>query len=187
MRPGVREADGIARFDGNDGRQIGVENAEPHRLLGGLDDMYTTRITALAARGGCCRGRLRLRELSKPWLYRSQQSHETAGAHQIAARAAARAQIGVQSFLVDFVCVQQTVRGSLLVCRVLDVLTQNAGSLLVAAAEQVAAFVMVMQRLGCLVMVLRHGVPPRSANVFGISGWNSQVCFHSWRHPAGRV
>jgi hypothetical protein len=57
------------------------------------------------------------------------------------------------------------VRGSLLERRVLDVFTQDTGSLLVAAAEQVAALVVVMQRLGChlicLFMVFRHGVPPR--------------------------
>jgi hypothetical protein len=33
MRPGIGKADDIARIDSEDGRQVGVEHAEPHCLL----------------------------------------------------------------------------------------------------------------------------------------------------------
>jgi hypothetical protein len=69
--------------------------------------------------------------------------------------------------LVDFIHVEQTVRRPFLKHRVLEVLTQHAGPLFVAAAKEVAAVVMVMLGGGgfvvvivviVVIVVLRHGV-----------------------------
>lgn len=51
---------------------------------------------------------------------------------------------------------QQTIRGTLVECGVLDVLAEDAGAFLVAASKQVAALVKVMHGLGCLIMLVRH-------------------------------
>jgi len=54
---------------------------------------------------------------------------------------AAGGQTPVEALLIDFVHMQQTIRGAGVECPILDVLADDAGALLVAATKEAAAIV----------------------------------------------
>src|SRR5579864_6074925 len=86
------------------------------------------------------------RELAEPRASRSQRAHEGAGAQQCASRASARAQKAIEPLLIDFLHMQQPVCGWLSEGRVFDVFAQDSRALFFAAAEQIAAIVIVGQQ-----------------------------------------
>jgi len=95
-------------------------------------------------RSGGRTGPFGVRKLGKPRLDRSEGGHETARLQERAAPAAAGRQIPIERLLVDLVHVEEAIGGALIEARVLDVLADNAGALLVAAAEEIGAATMVM-------------------------------------------
>ena len=116
-----------------------VEDAELHGLFGRFDRMDPTA----AARIRYGRSRLvgGMRQLGESRPDRSQGAHKARCPQQFAPLPAARRQIAVEPLLVDLVHMQQAVGGAPVIGAVLDVLADNPGALLVAAAEQIAAFV----------------------------------------------
>ena len=73
---------------------------------------------------------------------------------ELAAPATAFRQIAVERFLIDLVHVEDAIGGAIIEGSVLDVLADNANALLVAAAEEISAGVMVMMPLLVSVIVL---------------------------------
>ena len=100
------------------------------------------------------RGLFRPCEPGEPRLDRGEHAHEAAGLKELAAPATAFRQIAVERFLIDLVHVEEAIGGAIIEGSVLDVLADNANALLVAAAEEISAGVMVMMPLLVSVIVL---------------------------------
>src|SRR5262245_59007542 len=151
MRPGIGKADHIARIDGENGRQVGVVYAELHRLLSRGNHMHAASAIGLALRR---RARiLRPRQPREPWLGRGQRTHEAACLQELAAPMAARRQIAVESLLMDLVHMEEAVGGATVEGGILDVLADDARALLVAAAEEIGAGLMVRVVVGVLISI----------------------------------
>src|SRR5215472_14969810 len=84
------------------------------------------------------------RESGEPRLGRSERSHETACYQELAAITATHREVAVKSLLINFVHVKQAIRGALIESSILDVLADDARTLLVAAAKEIAAVVMMV-------------------------------------------
>jgi len=102
------------------------------------------------------------RNLGEPGSDRGERAHEAARPQQFATRPAPGGQKAVEPFLVDLVPVQQTIRGALIERPVFDVFAQDAGTLFVAATEEIAAFMMLTSGVGLAIVVVfvRHPRPP---------------------------
>src|SRR5205807_7711610 len=98
---------------------------------------------------------------AEPWSDRGKRAHEAGGAQQFAPRPAARRQEAVEPLLFDLVHVQEAVLGAASEETVLDVLADDPGALLVAAAKKIAAIVMLRCGLVVAVMIVlvRHQPP----------------------------
>src|SRR5205823_11733362 len=103
----------------------------------------------------------RLSELAEPGSDRCERAHEAARPQQLAPRPPTRAQKTIQPLLFDVVHVQEPIRRPLVERTSLDVLPNHPGALLVAAAEQPAAIVIVRRRiaLALSIMLMRHASP----------------------------
>src|SRR5260370_2178880 len=109
-------------------------------------------------------GLLPSRQPREPWLDRGERTHEAAGLQELAAPMAARRQIAVESLLINLVHMVEGIGGAIVEGGILDVLADDARALLVAAAEEIGAGVMVRVVVSVLVSVavgLRHDDPLR--------------------------
>ena len=84
------------------------------------------------------------RKSGEPWLDRGKCPHEAACYQELSAITAAHREIAIKSFLIDFIHVEQAIGGALIEGGILDVLADDPRTLLVAAAEEIAAIVVVM-------------------------------------------
>ena len=100
-----------------------------------------------------CAGFFRARQSGEPRFDRSERSHEAACYQELSAITAAHREVAVKSLLIDFIYVEQTIRGALIEGGVLDVFADDARALLVTAAKEIAAVVMVV-RMHVLVSVV---------------------------------
>jgi len=109
----------------------------------------------------------RLRQLGKRRPDRRQRAHESARPQQLPAGAPAYRQIAVKPLLIDLVHVQQAIGAARRDGAVLDVLADDPGAFFVAAAEQIAAIVIMQSAVmlvpGFVIVVVRH-CPPLGAN-----------------------
>jgi hypothetical protein len=106
---------------------------------------------------------LRPRQPREPRLDRGERTHEAACLQELAAPMAARRQIAVESFLIDLVHMEEGIAGTIVEGGILDVLADDARTLLVAAAEEIGAGLMV-RVVGVLIsvrVVLQHDDPLR--------------------------
>ena|SRR5260370_23852242 len=103
-------------------------------------------------------GSRRLSEFAEPGSDRGERAHEAARPQQLAPCPPACTQKAIEPLLLHFVHVQQPVCRPFIERAVLDVLADDPGALLVAAAEQGAAMVMVRRRLALalLIVLMRH-------------------------------
>src|ERR1700739_265361 len=111
----------------------------------------------------CCAGLLRPAQPREPWLDRGERTHEAACLQELAAPMAARRQIAIESLLIDLVHMEEGIAGAIVEGGILDVLADDAYALLVAAAEEIGAGVMMLA--GVLVSVavgLGHEDPQES-------------------------
>ncbi|HEY3149952.1 MAG TPA: hypothetical protein VGJ75_26555, partial [Dongiaceae bacterium] len=93
---------------------------------------------------------------------------------------AARRQIAVESFLIDLVHMEEGIAGTIVEGGILDVLADDARTLLVAAAEEIGAGVMV-RVVGVFTSVavgLRHDDPLRKRPRAMPRQWTAS-CAHS--------
>src|SRR5580692_3762587 len=102
---------------------------------------------ATPRRCGRIAGARRVGELPEPGPDRRERAHEAARLQQLTPCPPAGAQKTVQPLLLHFVHVQEPIRRPLVEGAVLDILANDPGALLVAAAEEPAAIVMVCRRL----------------------------------------
>src|SRR5262249_12814555 len=98
------------------------------------------------------------RKSGEPRLDRGERTHEAACYQKLAAITATHCEIAVKSLLIDFVHVEQAIRGALIESGILDVLADNPRTLLVATAKEISAVVVVMMMLVCVV-VFGHDDP----------------------------
>jgi hypothetical protein len=90
-----------------------------------------------------CAGLLRPRQPRELWLDRGERTHEAACLQELAAPMAARRQIAVESLLIDLVHMEESIAGAIVEGGILHVLADDARALLVAAAEEIGADVMI--------------------------------------------
>jgi len=103
----------------------------------------------------------RVRELEKPRPDRRERTHKAARPQQLPPHAAAGGQKAIEPLLIYLIPMQQTVGGPITEGGIFDVLTDDPGALLVAAAKEIAAVVMVRQTraFGPIIPPMRHGSP----------------------------
>jgi hypothetical protein len=99
-------------------------------------------------------GPLRPRKFGEPRFDRGERAHEAARLQELAAPAAAFRQIAVEGFLIDLVHMEEAIRGALVERGVLDVFPDDAGTLLIAATEEIATVMMVMMWTCMLVTIV---------------------------------
>jgi hypothetical protein len=97
---------------------------------------------------------LRPRKFGEPRFDRGERAHEAARLQELAAPAAAFRQIAVEGFLIDLVHMEEAIRGALVERGVLDVFPDDAGTLLIAATEEIATVMMVMMWTCMLVTIV---------------------------------
>ena len=119
---------------------------------------------AVAARGaGRCRisSFRRVREPGEPRPDRRERAHEAARPQQLPPHAAAGCQKAIEPLLVYLIPMQQTVGGPITEGGIFDVLADDPGALLVAAAKETAAVVMVRRTraFGLVIAPMHHGNP----------------------------
>src|SRR6201993_2102967 len=121
MRPSIGKADRILRFDRQNRRQCRVEYTQPHRFFCGIDDMGA----APASARPCNRVRAaitgRWSEPAEPWPHCRERAHEAAGPQQLAPCPPARSQKAIEPLLLQFVHVNEAIRGSFVEGAFLDV------------------------------------------------------------------
>jgi hypothetical protein len=122
----------------------------PSRTVSRVDGTTYTRPSPWGWRRG---GLFRPCEPGEPRLDRGERAHEAAGLKELAAPATAFRQIAVERFLIDLVHVEEAIGGAIIEGSVLDVLADNANALLVAAAEEISAGVMVMPLLVSVIVL----------------------------------
>jgi len=83
------------------------------------------------------------RKLAEPRTDGRKRAHEATRSQELPAPAPARGKIIVEVFLIDLVYVEETIGGAVVESGVLDVLAENAHTLLVAATKEICAGVMV--------------------------------------------
>src|SRR5262249_52133430 len=93
------------------------------------------------------------RKSGEPRLDGSESPHEAACYQELSAIAAAHREVAVKSLLIEFVHMEQAIRGALIEGGILDVLADDPCTLLVAAAKEIEAIVVVMV-IGMLVCVV---------------------------------
>ena len=107
-------------------------------------------------------GLLRPRQPREPWLDRGERTHEAACLQELAAPMAARRQVAVERLLIDLVHMEETIGGAIVESGVLNVLAENAHTLLVAATKETCTAVMVTvlrRAFVDLIVLLRHDAP----------------------------
>ncbi|RZN34478.1 hypothetical protein CWO90_06620 [Bradyrhizobium sp. Leo121] len=104
--------------------------------------MHATVRLGTAHRPGA--GLLRLRKAGEPRLDSSQHPQKAARLQELPAPAATGRQVATKSFLIDVVHMEEAIRGAIVKGGVLDILADDTHSLLVAAAKEVSAGVMVI-------------------------------------------
>jgi hypothetical protein len=104
-------------------------------------------------------GSRRLGEPAEPGSDRGEGAHKAARPQQLAPRPPTRAQKSIEPLLLHFVHVQRPVCRPSIERPVFDVLAEHPGSLLIAAAEQAAAVIMVRRRVALALMItlMRQG------------------------------
>src|SRR5262249_42857780 len=83
-----------------------------------------------------------MRKLAEPRTNCGERAHKAAGLQQSATRAPTDSQIAVESFLMQFVHVQEAIGRTARGGRVFDVFTNNSCAFFFTAAEQIAAIMM---------------------------------------------
>lgn len=118
-----------------------------------------------AVAGGGAVAACAMGEPVEPRPDRGERPHKAARPQQLAPPAAARGQVAVEVLLVDFVAMRQPIGGAPVEGPVRDVLAQDSGAVLVAAAEQIAAMMatrIIGRRplaVGRMFMLMRHDDP----------------------------
>ena len=115
----------------------------PSRTVSLVEGTTCTRPSALGSAHGPAPDSCACASLREPRLDSGQHTHEAARLQELAAPAAARRQIAVKSSLIDLVHVEEAIGGAIVKGGVLDILADDTCSLLVAAAEEIGAGVMV--------------------------------------------
>src|SRR6516162_8366750 len=106
-----------------------------------------------------------LRKLGEPRVDCRKRPHEAACPQELAAPTSARRQIIVEILLIDFVHMQETIRGATVKSAVLNVLTENPDPLYVSAAKEICTAMMVTVLRGVfvgLVGLWQHDALPRT-------------------------
>src|SRR5439155_11849677 len=114
-------------------------------------------------------GLLRPRQAREPWLDRGERTHEAACLQELAPPMAARRQITVESLLIYLVHVEEGIGGAIVERGILDVLADDARALLVAAAKEIGAGVMV-RVVGVLISVVHRHDDPLSKRPYAMDG-----------------
>src|SRR6516225_3906754 len=90
-------------------------------------------------------------KLGEPRVDCRKRPHEAACPQELAAPTSARRQIIVEILLIDFVHMQETIRGATVKSAVLNVLTENPDTLYVSAAKEICTATMVTVLRGVFV------------------------------------
>src|SRR6516225_1124562 len=101
-------------------------------------------------------------KLGEPRVDCRKRPHEAAYPQELAAPTSTRRQIIVEILLIDFVHMQETIRGATVKSAVLNVLTENPDTLYVSAAKEICTAMMVTLLRGVFVgpvVLLQHNTP----------------------------